>query len=164
VSYYAELDAAGIVLRVIVADDLDWVLEQLGGDWVETSDPYAGPSEVAYAGIAMGYGDNLPQLFAAQWAEPVPDNEGNWPYNGGEVVWHEGRLWVNVTEGVPNVWEPGVSGWHDQPSTGLPQWVQPTGAHDAYNMGDEVTHNGQNWQSNIDANVWEPPEQWTAFD
>ena len=38
----------------------------------------------------------------------------------------------------------------------IPEWVQPTGAHDAYQKGDRVTHNGQVWESLIDANVREP--------
>lgn len=37
-----------------------------------------------------------------------------------------------------------------------PTWIQPTGAHDAYNTGDRVTWNGILWESTIDANVWEP--------
>ena len=37
-----------------------------------------------------------------------------------------------------------------------PEWVQPTGAHDAYNAGDKVSHNGKHWVSDIDANVYEP--------
>ena len=37
-----------------------------------------------------------------------------------------------------------------------PDWVQPLGAHDAYNVGAKVTHAGKHWTSNIDANVWEP--------
>lgn len=44
---------------------------------------------------------------------------------------------------------------HGEPST-IPEWVQPTGAHDAYAKGDNVMHNGSQWESNIDANVWEP--------
>jgi len=39
-----------------------------------------------------------------------------------------------------------------------PEWVQPTGAHDAYNMGDKVSHNEKHWESLIDANVYEPTE------
>lgn len=35
-------------------------------------------------------------------------------------------------------------------------WVQPTGAQDAYNTGDKVKHNGKTWVSTADANVWEP--------
>lgn len=38
----------------------------------------------------------------------------------------------------------------------FPEWVQPTGAHDAYNKGDKVTHNGLRWISAADSNVWEP--------
>ena len=38
----------------------------------------------------------------------------------------------------------------------FPQWIQPTGAHDAYNLGDRVTHNEQNWESTINANTTEP--------
>ena len=37
-----------------------------------------------------------------------------------------------------------------------PEWVQPTGAQDAYNKDDKVSHNGKHWVSSIDANVWEP--------
>lgn len=38
----------------------------------------------------------------------------------------------------------------------IPEWKQPTGAQDAYMMGDKVRHNGKVWQSNTDNNVWEP--------
>lgn len=36
------------------------------------------------------------------------------------------------------------------------EWIQPTGAHDAYNTGDQVTHGGKTYESIVDANVWEP--------
>ncbi len=157
-SYAAEIDQNSKVVRVIVGDPA-WATEHLGGTWVETSDPYNPDPEnpVQYCGPGHGYADNLPELFAPVWEQPVADPEGNWPYNGGEIVWHNGRLWKNVMTGVPNVWEPGVSGWHDAPEVGLPAWVQPTGAHDAYPLGAEVTHNGFNWRNTgSDANVWEP--------
>lgn len=44
-----------------------------------------------------------------------------------------------------------------------PEWVQPTGAHDAYNTGDKVTYNGNRYVSRIDANVYSPeayPAGW----
>lgn len=37
-----------------------------------------------------------------------------------------------------------------------PEWVQPTGAHDAYSKDAKVTHNGTKYISDVDANVWEP--------
>ena len=39
-----------------------------------------------------------------------------------------------------------------------PEWVQPTGAHDAYNTGDKVTYNGKRYVSLIDANVYSPDD------
>ena len=38
----------------------------------------------------------------------------------------------------------------------IPEWRQPTGAQDAYNIGDLVRYNGQIWESTIDNNVWAP--------
>lgn len=37
----------------------------------------------------------------------------------------------------------------------IPEWVQPDSTN-PYMMGDKVHHNGQNWISTIDNNVWEP--------
>ena len=44
-----------------------------------------------------------------------------------------------------------------------PEFVQPTGAHDAYNKGDKVTFNGKHHISLIDGNVYSPaayPAGW----
>ena len=44
-----------------------------------------------------------------------------------------------------------------------PEFVQPTGVHDAYNKGDKVTFNGKHYISLIDANVYSPvayPAGW----
>lgn len=37
-----------------------------------------------------------------------------------------------------------------------PEWVQPTGGHDAYATDAKVTHNGIKYISLVDANTWEP--------
>lgn len=42
------------------------------------------------------------------------------------------------------------------PAIEWPDWVQPTGAQDAYEKGAKVSHNGKHWVSDVDANVWEP--------
>ena len=44
-----------------------------------------------------------------------------------------------------------------------PEWVQPSGAHDAYQIGDRVTFGGQHYTSKIKDNVWSPsayPAGW----
>lgn len=47
-------------------------------------------------------------------------------------------------------------GGEEIPSEEYPEWVQPTGAHDAYGIGAKVTHNGEKWISNTANNTWEP--------
>lgn len=37
-----------------------------------------------------------------------------------------------------------------------PEWVQPTGAQDAYMLGDKVSHADKHWVSTADYNTWEP--------
>ena len=37
-----------------------------------------------------------------------------------------------------------------------PEWVQPTGAHDAYNTGDKVSYKGKHYVCTADANVYAP--------
>lgn len=41
---------------------------------------------------------------------------------------------------------------------GYPVWARPTGAHDAYNIGDIVNYNGALYESTIDGNVYAPDE------
>lgn len=42
------------------------------------------------------------------------------------------------------------------PADEWPEWIQPTGAHNAYAKGAKVSHNGKRWISTADGNVWEP--------
>ena len=47
--------------------------------------------------------------------------------------------------------------------SGYPVWSQPTGAHDAYNIGDVVNFNGTLYRSLVDGNVYSPeayPAGW----
>lgn len=39
-----------------------------------------------------------------------------------------------------------------------PEYVQPTGAHDAYNTGDKITYNGQHYICKMDGCVWNPSD------
>ena len=55
-------------------------------------------------------------------------------------------------------WQPDVTPalWVKVSLDEWPEWVQPTGSHDAYAKGDKVTHNSKKWTSDVDANTWEP--------
>ena len=45
----------------------------------------------------------------------------------------------------------------------IPDWVQPTGAHDAYQTGNKVRFEGSIYESLIDANVWSPTAHTTGW-
>jgi len=50
------------------------------------------------------------------------------------------------------------------PAGVITEWVQPAGAHDAYSLDEQVTHNGKTWQSDIEANTYEPGTYgWTEI-
>ena len=50
-----------------------------------------------------------------------------------------------------------------EPEEEYPEFVQPTGAHDAYNTGRKITFNGEKYICKIDGCVWDPityPAAW----
>ena len=47
--------------------------------------------------------------------------------------------------------------------SGYPVWSQPTGAHDAYNIGDIVNYNGVLYESLINGNTWSPDAYPAGF-
>lgn len=55
-------------------------------------------------------------------------------------------------------WTPDVTPalWKEVSLDEWPDWVQPAGAHDAYEQGAKVSHNGNHWVSDVANNVWEP--------
>lgn len=155
---FAEIDADRRVLRVVVCNDPDWLADHLGGEWVET---HTDDETVTYCGAGFGHDPDWPCRFAPQWVQPTaPDEDGAWPYNAGSVVFDEGRIWVSTINA--NVHRPGVSGWRHLPTTpGVPpDWVQPSGSHDPWQVGEHVMHAGKRWvcvQGDAQGNnVWEP--------
>lgn len=79
-------------------------------------------------------------------------------YEAGERVRFAGELYRCLqAHKAQSDWMPGVavSLWGPV-RVGIPDWVQPTGATDAYNKGDKVRHGGKVWVSDVDNNVWQP--------
>ena len=61
--------------------------------------------------------------------------------------------------------ENGQEGEETEPSETeeYPDYIQPTGAHDAYNTGDKTTYNGKKYVCKMDGCVWNPdtyPQGW----
>ena len=112
-----------------------------------------------------------------EWKQPLGAHDA---YGIGDIVEYNGKLYKSLING--NVWSPDVypAGWEiytetsggtgggttptepETPET-IPDFVQPTGAHDAYKKGDKVKYNGKIYESLIDANVHSPdayPAGW----
>lgn len=109
-------------------------------------------------------------------ARPKPDADGVYPYvynmgiyEGMLVRDDDGFVYRSITgtqerptellyhpKYVPTLLEKVEEGGEEAPSEEYPEWVRPTGAHDAYAQGAKVSHNGKKWTSNVENNVWEP--------
>ena len=115
----------------------------------------------------------------AGWVQPLDQYDAYKlvnPFTGkADETEHGGKLWRTKVDN--NVWEPTAQSaqWEEidadgnvvvppaPPPNEYPAWVQPTGAHDAYKIGDKVTFNGQRYTSKINGNVWSPtayPAGW----
>ena len=49
------------------------------------------------------------------------------------------------------------------PKEEYPEYVQPTGSHDAYKIGDKITYDGKKYECVVDGCVWNPdgyPQGW----
>ena len=103
------------------------------------------------------------QVEGGEWVQPTDATNA---YPKDWTVTHDGKTWISLTPA--NVWQPGVSGWREVVEEGAtPEWVQPTGAHDAYQTGDHVMFEGAEYVSLIDGNTWSPtayPQGWEKID
>lgn len=50
-----------------------------------------------------------------------------------------------------------------EPTEEYPEYVQPTGAHDAYKIGDKITFQGDKYECQMDNCVWSPIEYPAAW-
>ena len=119
------------------------------------------------------------------WTQPLCAVDA---YNLGDIVSYNGKLYKSIINA--NVWAPDVypDGWEEYtestsggdsgetgggdsgttepetpPTETIPDFVQPTGAHDAYKKGDKVKFDGKIYESLIDANTYSPsayPAGW----
>lgn len=94
-------------------------------------------------------------------------------YKQDEFFTYNGELFKVVKDHTSEAqWVPGEIGTESLYTkitlndAGYPIWKQPTGAHDAYNIGDIVEYNGQLYKSKIDGNTYAPdayPDGWEVY-
>ena len=102
--------------------------------------------------LAADYAAAIGRVDGDPWQAPQGAHDS---YHEGATATHDGKTWVSLTDW--NAHAPGVSGWREVTEGDAPAaWVQPTGAHDAYQTGDIVSFEGRVYRSTIDGNVWSP--------
>ena len=91
-------------------------------------------------------------------------------YKVGDIFKHEGKLYKVIQEHTSlENWVPSelpALYLSMMPENVIPEWVQPTGGHDAYKKGDKVTFEGKVYESLIDNNAYSPdadPASWKAL-
>ena len=109
-----------------------------------------------------------------KWVQPVGATDA---YAKGDIVEYNGKKYISTIDA--NVWAPDVYGWEvytdggstdpvepsepDTPTDDIKDFVQPTGAHDAYAKGNKIRFNGKVYESLIDNNAYSPsayPAGW----
>lgn len=109
----------------------------------------------------MAENGDIQEDVASNYPDLFKDWESGVSYSVGNLRSYEDVLYKCVQAHTSqDGWEPdiAVSLWSKagDPTEEWPEWVQPTGAHDAYAKGAKVSHLGKHWISDIDANVYEP--------
>ena len=102
---------------------------------------------------------SLPDEDALEAVELFPAWAADTAYTADERIRYDGILYKCVQAHTSQIgWEPPnvPALWTPVSLDEWPEWVQPTGAQDAYAKGDKVSHNEAHWISTIDTNVWEP--------
>ena len=147
--------------------DLDESLTFAGAEaWAQGQEDYREYEDPAQAAL-----DEVLPILTDEQAETVPDAFPAWAagiaYAQSVRVRYGGVLYKCVQAHTSqDGWTPDATPalWTriGEPGDEWPEWVQPTGAQDAYAMGAKVSHDGSHWTSDVDANVWTPGEYgWT---
>lgn len=132
----------------------------------EEEETLRGIIKIARSRVAS-FSDELATMASGLCDKWYPDT----PYVEGQRLYFNGEVYVvNQDHTSQRQWEPGATGTENLYTNislagdGIPVWQAPTGAHDAYNTGDEVHYpdaDGPVYVSKRDGNTSEPTkDEW----
>ena len=102
---------------------------------------------------------SLDDESALQGIELFPLWKDDAEYQVGDRIRYNDILYkcVQAHTSQPS-WTPDITPalWTEVSIDEFPEWKQPTGAQDAYRIGDKVSHLEKHWISAIDYNVYDP--------
>jgi len=111
--------------------------------------------------VLMAQAEQIDEVTITEHAELFAEWFASGAYKAGDIRRYGGMLYrcVQAHNGQAD-WTPDVAAslWTriGDPAEEWPAWSQPIGAHDAYGVGDKVTHAGKRWVSTAAGNVWAP--------
>lgn len=94
----------------------------------------------------------------AEWEPGVAYQPGNlrvYSSGGDQKLYKCVQAHTSQEDWTPDV-TPALWSVAGDPTVEFPDWSQPIGAHDAYQIGDKVAHKGKHWVCSAANNVWEP--------
>lgn len=109
----------------------------------------------------MAENGSIDEVTAVEHIDEFEEWVINKEYAAGAIRSYQGKLYRCLQSHTSQSdWTPdtAVSLWTviGDPKVEYPEWAQPVGAHDAYQQGDKVIHNGIKYVSDVANNVWEP--------
>ena len=102
---------------------------------------------------------SLPDEDALEAVELFPAWSENTAYSVGERIRYNSTLYRCEQAHTSQAdWTPDATPalWTRVSLDEWPEWVQPTGAQDAYRIGDKVSHNNKHWICTLDYCTYEP--------
>lgn len=113
--------------------------------------------------VALTEAGNIDVETASAHKDMFEDWKPTVSYKAGQIRKHNDVLYRVVQDHTSQAdWSPSNTLSLYEPiiltEEGYPVWTKPSGAHDAYNMGDIVDYNGTLYKSLIDGNVYSPDE------
>lgn len=96
---------------------------------------------------------------ALQAVELYPAWQTGTAYSVNDRIRHNSILYRCVQAHTSQAdWTPDITPalWTKVSIEEYPEWIQPTGAQDAYRIGDKVSHKGKHWINTLDYNTYEP--------
>lgn len=114
---------------------------------------------IAYRGKIETAASTMTDATALTAVELFPVWEVGKAYAVNDRVQYNGTLYKCIQAHTSQSdWMPSATPalWKTVSVDEYPEWVQPTGAHDAYNKGDKVSYNGKHYVCTADANAYAP--------
>ncbi len=141
------------------AVDTAMLVEFDAGDIGVEAQSGAGTAAIAF--VVLAESGSIDDVTAGEHVDLFSPWESGIAYAVGNLRQYDGSLYRCTQAHTSQAdWTPdaAVSLWvkTSDPAEEWPQWSQPVGAHDAYDLGAKVTHDGKHWTSTTSANVWEP--------